>query len=227
MRYLKSSRISKDEAAREILQSHPLEEGLAAVLQCVEPCWTFDVKSVDGRLKVVGEAGKCSMLYRYFRHPLFGWMYVRLQTWFPFEVQIGINGREWLAQRMDREGMKYRRCDNKFLWVEDWQRAQVWLDEQLRTNWVKEFNGLLAQVHPLHPGHLGRLPVAYNWTVHQEPRPHKIFAGCKSMFLSSMSTSADVNHRDTEDTEKNKSMFLSSVPSVSLWLKPSVSVASV
>jgi hypothetical protein len=118
-------------------------------------------------LKIVGEPGKCSMLYHYFRHPLFGWMYVRLQTWFPFEVQIGINGREWLASRMDREGMKYQRSDNKILWVEDWQRAQVWLDEQLRTNWVKEFNGLLAQVHPLHPGHLGRLPVAYNWTVHQ------------------------------------------------------------
>jgi hypothetical protein len=35
-RYLESSKISKDKAAREILQAHPLEEGLAAVLQCVE-----------------------------------------------------------------------------------------------------------------------------------------------------------------------------------------------
>jgi hypothetical protein len=107
------------------------------------------------------------MLYHYFRHPLFGWMYVRLQTWFPFEVQIGINGREWLARRMDREGLKYARSDNKLLWVEDWRQAQVWLDEQQRTNWVEEFNRLIEQVHPLHPGHLGRLPVAYNWTVHQ------------------------------------------------------------
>lgn len=166
-RYLESSKISKDGAAREILQAHPLDEGLAAVLQCVEPCWTFDVESVDGWLKVVGESGKCSMLYHYFRHSLFGWMYVRLQTWFPFEVQIGINGREWLAQRMDCEGMKYQRSDNKFLWVEDWRQAQAWLDEQQRTNWVKEFNRLIEQVHPLHPNHLGRLPVAYNWTVHQ------------------------------------------------------------
>jgi hypothetical protein len=166
-RYLGTGRASKDEAAREVLRAHPLEEGLAAVLQCVEPCWTFDVKSVGGRLKVVGEPGKCSMLYHYFRHPLFGWMYVRLQTWFPFEVQIGLNGREWLAGRMGREGMKYQRSDNKFLWVEDWPQAQAWLDNQQRTNWVKEFTGLIEQVHPLHPRHLGRLPVAYNWTVHQ------------------------------------------------------------
>lgn len=165
--YLGSSQASKEEAARAIEQRCPTTEGLVAVLQCVEPCWTFDTKSVAGRLKIVGALGKCSSLYHYYRHPLFGWMYLRLQTWFPFEVQIGINGREWLAQRMDREGLRYQRSDNKFLWVEDWRQAQAWLDEQQRTHWVEQFAALLRQVHPLHPGHLGRLPVAYNWTVHQ------------------------------------------------------------
>jgi ribosome-binding ATPase len=92
---------------------------------------------------------------------------VRLQTWFPFEVQIGLNGREWLARRLDQEGMPYRRSDNKFLWVEDWGQAPQWLDEQQRTAWVEEFDALVRQVHPLHPGHLGRLRVAYNGTVHQ------------------------------------------------------------
>jgi hypothetical protein len=166
-RYLAGSRESKDEAAKAILTRHPVTEGLAAVLQCVEPCWTFDTKSVGGRLTIRGEPGKCSALYHYLVHPVFGWMYVRLQTWFPFEVQIGLNGREWLSRRMDREGMKYRRSDNKFLWVEDWTRAQRWLDEQQRTNWVKEFDALVSQVHPLHPHHLGRLPLKYNWTVNQ------------------------------------------------------------
>jgi hypothetical protein len=123
--YLNNGKTSKEEAARLIAQRHPTTEGLVAVLQCVEPCWTFQVKSVAGRLRIVGEMGKCSSLYHYFLHPRFGWMYVRLQTWFPFEVQIGINGREWLAWRMDREGMRYQRSDNKFLWVEDWQKAQL------------------------------------------------------------------------------------------------------
>jgi hypothetical protein len=94
-------------------------------------------------------------------------MSVRLQTWFPFEVQIGLNGREWLAQRMDQDGLAYQRSDNKFLWVADWPQAQRWLDEQQRTNWIEEFEALLKQVHPLHPGHWGRLPVAYSWTVPQ------------------------------------------------------------
>ena len=49
--YLGNSRVSKDEAARAILERRPIAEGLAAVLQCVEPCWTFDTKSVDGRFR--------------------------------------------------------------------------------------------------------------------------------------------------------------------------------
>jgi hypothetical protein len=165
--YLNSSKDSKDEAARAILERHPTEAGLVALLQCVEPCWTFDTKSVNGRLTIRGERGKCSSLYHYMLHPRFGWMYIRLQTWFPFEVQIGLNGREWLAGQMDRAGLKYERSDNKFLWVEDWEEAQRLLDLQLRTNWVKEFDQLVRQVHPLHPGHLGRMPLAYNWTVYQ------------------------------------------------------------
>jgi len=165
--YLNSGHASKEEVARALGKQQPTDEGLVAVLQCIEPCWTFDTKSVGGRLTIRGELGKCSSLYHYYVHPRFGWMYIRLQTWFPFEVQIGLNGREWLARQLDRAGLQYQRSDNKFLWLEDWQRAQELLDAQLRTNWVQEFDALVAQVHPLHPQHLGRLPVAYNWTVHQ------------------------------------------------------------
>ena len=135
--YLNSSKISKDETARAIADKHPVQTGLVCVLQCVEPCWTFDLKKRVGELAVRGEMGKCSNLYHYFIHPEFGWMYARLQTWFPFEMQIYLNGREWLARQMDREGLKYRRSDNKFLWVEDWTRAQQLLDKQLKTAWPK------------------------------------------------------------------------------------------
>src|SRR5260370_23200347 len=108
-RYLNSGGESKDEAARVILERCPTDEGLAALLQCVEPCWTFDTKSIDERLTIAGAMGKCSALYHYYRHPRFGWMYIRLQTWFPFEIQICLNGREGLAHQMDPEGLKYTR----------------------------------------------------------------------------------------------------------------------
>ena len=164
-RYLNSSQISKEEVARAIAAEHHVKEGLVCVLQCVEPCWTFDLKSKERLLTVEGEMGKCSQLYHYYLHPQFGWMHVRLQTWFPFEMQVYLNGREWLSRQMDAAGLSYQRSDNKFLWVSDWTRAQELLDEQLQTNWPALLDGLQQQVHPLHPGHLGRLPLAYNWTV--------------------------------------------------------------
>ncbi len=106
-RYLRSSKVSKEEVAREFAAQHHVTEGLVCVLQCVEPCWTFDkVKNAAGCWEIRGEQGKCSHLYHYYIHPRFGWMYVRLQMWFPFEIQIGINGREWLARQMDRVGLK-------------------------------------------------------------------------------------------------------------------------
>jgi hypothetical protein len=167
-RYLRSSKVSKEEVAREIAAEHQVKEGLVCVLQCLEPCCTFENRKNDeGFWEVRCESGKCSQLYHYYIHPKFGWMYVRLQTWFPFEIQVGINGREWLARQMDREGLKYERSENKFLWVENWQRAQQLLDEQLQTDWVGELNALQKQVHPLHPGLLGPMRVPYNWTVFQ------------------------------------------------------------
>ena len=167
-RYLNSSKTDKDALAREIAAQRRVRTGPACVLQCVEPCWTFDwATDPDGTSTIRAEPGKCSHLYHYYRHPTFGWLYVRLQTWFPFEIQIGLNGREWLARQMDQLGLRYRRHDNKFLWVRDWQRAQQLLDEQLQTDWPHELDALQQLVHPLHPQHLGRMPVKYNWTVFQ------------------------------------------------------------
>ena len=166
-RYLNSGQTSKEQVARAIAAEHGVADGLVCVLHCVEPCWTFDVRGRDGRLIVQGRKGKCSQLYHYYVHPQFGWMHVRLQTWFPFEIQVYLNGREWLARALDREGLAYQRSDNKFLSLADWPRAQQLFDQQLHTHWPGVLDALQRQVHPLHPQHLGQLPVPYTWTVFQ------------------------------------------------------------
>jgi hypothetical protein len=167
-RYLSSSSTDKEQTARQIAAEQRVHQGLVCVLQCVEPCWTFDtINDRKGTPIIKGERGRCSHLYHYYIHPKFGWMYVRLQTWFPFEIQVGLNGREWLSRQMDADKLLYLRSDNKFLDVADWQRAQQLFDEQLQTDWVSELDRLQQQVHPLHPKHLGRMPLNYNWTVFQ------------------------------------------------------------
>ena len=58
---------------------------------------------------------KCLHLYHYALHPLFGFFGARLQTWFPFNIQIWVNGREWLVRQLQKAGHSdFRRHDNCF-----------------------------------------------------------------------------------------------------------------
>jgi len=37
-----------------------------------------------------------------------GLIHVKLQTWFPFPIEVYVNGHEWVARRLDRHGVRYR-----------------------------------------------------------------------------------------------------------------------
>ena len=67
---------------------------------------------------------KCLHLYHYFQHERFGLMHVRLQTWFPFTIQICLNGRQWLARSLQAAGVPYLRRDNCISRVGDLALAQ-------------------------------------------------------------------------------------------------------
>lgn len=163
-RYLASVNTDKDAVARAFAAERKVHEGLVCVLKCVEPCWAFVLNSVDKWLVIQGKERRCAHLYHYYLHPVFGWCYVRLQTWFPFEVQIYVNGREWLCRQMDQAGLHYTRSGNKIFQVDDWQQAQSLLDRQRDFDWAPALNALVEQVHPLHPRHLGNMPLDYSWT---------------------------------------------------------------
>lgn len=167
--YLASSQESKEERARLLAAKHNIREGLICIFKCVEPCATFfpHYNRQTKKIEIQPKIGKCSFLYRYAFHPVFGFMNARVQTWYPFHVQICLNGREWLGRQLDQLGMRYERRDNKFLWVEDFARAQQLLDQQLQVHWPELLNGILKEVHPSHPELLGRVPLDYYWSVFQ------------------------------------------------------------
>ena len=73
-----------------------------------------------------------------------------LQTWFPFLAQICFNGREWLARQLDQAGMKYRRRDNCFEWLEEVTGAQRLMNQQLQVRWQPLLELLVGLCHPLH-----------------------------------------------------------------------------
>jgi hypothetical protein len=94
-------------------------------------------------------------------------LHLRLQTWFPFTVHICLNGRAWLAGQMDAAGIGYQRRDNCFVWIEDLERAQQLLDQQLRTDWPRLLDRLLGQCHPMDAEIFQTVPVPYYWSADQ------------------------------------------------------------
>jgi hypothetical protein len=148
--YLHNSVMDKEAWARQVAKRDGIQQGLIGVLKAVECCWSYEVgpNRAEEKLQLRGKPSKCLHYYHYFMDPEVGLTYVRLQTWFPFTVHVGMNGREWLARQMDKIGLGYRRRDNCFTWIEDWARAQQVMDEQLRTAWPDLLNRLLGQANP-------------------------------------------------------------------------------
>jgi hypothetical protein len=152
VQYLGGGETNKEELARRLARQDHIAAGLVAVFTAVEPCLSYSVRGdrKSKEIHLVLETRKCLHLYHYYQHPDFGLMHVRVQTWFPFTVDVCLNGREWLARQMDKAGMKYVQRDNCFTWVEDPVQAQSLLDQQERTNWPQLLNGFLDMAHPLY-----------------------------------------------------------------------------
>jgi hypothetical protein len=136
--YLNSTALSKEELARKIAERDGIKEGLVAIFRCVEPCRTYKMRGnyQTKKLEPHLQLGKCLHLYFYVEHRRLGLMHLRLQTWFPFLIHICLNGHDWLGRQMDEKGLRYRKADNRFTWLEDFKKSQDLADRQLRTDWV-------------------------------------------------------------------------------------------
>jgi len=165
--YLASSQVRKETRVQEILRRDPVQAGLIAVLSCVEPCVSYTVHRSRERQRLELQRGlrKCLHLYHYFLDPEFGLLHVRLQTWVPFTVQICLNGREWLARLLTREGIAYQQRENCFVGLADFARAQALCEAQLRTAWGPMLDGLRRRVFPSYDALFA--DVRAYWSVHQ------------------------------------------------------------
>lgn len=167
--YLPSPKTSKEETARHIAAREGIREGLVCVLKTVEGCQSFEVhRNRDmKKLELRAVPRKCSHYYFYWLHPQMGLLHARLQSWFPFSVQVCLNGREWLARTLEAHGLGYRKSDNCFRWLEDCARAQALADAQLHTDWPRLLNSIVQEMHPLYPHIFLPFETAYYWSAHQ------------------------------------------------------------
>ena len=160
---------SKEDLARQIAARDGVTEELVCVLSAVEPCRSFAVigDRATCRLRVVRRSRKCLHYYLYLIDPEFGWMHVRVQTWAPYQIQVYINGREWLARQLDALGIGYRRSGNKITAVDDLARIEDLCRQFARADWPRFLERQAAVVNPL----LGDIASAgfgrYWWVIDQ------------------------------------------------------------
>lgn len=170
VRYLESSATDKEALVRRMLAEQPVERGLICVLTAVEPCMSFEYHRSPNRDErgLKRRPRKCLHLYKYFLHPQFGFMSARLQTWFPFQVQICLNGREWLARQLRcRSRADFKRADNCFTWLGNPEFAQRLMDEQLTTDWPQALDAIAGALNPLHETIFKPSPMQYYWSAYQ------------------------------------------------------------
>jgi hypothetical protein len=173
--YLRSSQDRKEDIARGIVERDNVRQGTICMLKTLELCRSYEVAADyrTQRIELRQRPRKCLHLYHYLIHPVFGFMHVRLQTWYPFSLQVCLNGREWLARQLDAAGIGYQRQRNCFTRLDDLPAAQQLMDQQLRAPWKSLLGDLVRRVHPVAKEFHLRLPdgstspVRYYWTVPQ------------------------------------------------------------
>jgi len=144
-----SEKIRKEQRADAIAKRDGIQEGLVCVLSAVEPCRTFSFRFERGKPFVASARRKCLYLYFYFIDRDFGLMHVRLQTWFPLQIQVYVNGHEWLARKLDRAGVGYVKHGNVFVRIDDLAKAQRFSDRFSSLDWPRLLGHYAKLVNPL------------------------------------------------------------------------------
>jgi hypothetical protein len=168
VRHLNSSALDKDTIACDLARQQQRTTGRIALITCQETALTYRLrKNADGFFEPRKESVRCSHLYHYFLHERFGLCYVRIQTWFPFTVRVGLNGRLWLAQQLQQHGIPFERHRNLITAVDDPLLAQELLDDQTRADWPTLLQELVQPIHPLWDFLHTQVRTPYYWMTEQ------------------------------------------------------------
>jgi len=164
-RYLKG-RGKKERIVDEIARQRRHPEGLLAVLCCLETCRTVKLRWDKNHPRITFTRRLQRVLYFYYLDPEFGRMFVRLETWFPFTIQVYVNGHEWLARQLARQRSGFVQHDNAFTELDEPSVAQELADRFVRLSWRYQLNRWAKIVNPLLQHEWFR-DMQYRWVIDQ------------------------------------------------------------
>ena len=166
--HISSWHIRKEELAHQRQESEGIKKGLIGIWSCLENGSSYRAvySKKNGYPQLQNYQTRCKHLYFYFDDKDLGFMNIRLQTWFPYHIQVCLNGREWLRRSLEKRGIDFEAKGNKFLHIDDYKEAQCLLDKQLDTRFAELLNNFLPIVFPIMQDILGP-NLSYYWTLWQ------------------------------------------------------------
>src|SRR5271169_2752945 len=166
--YLDSPDIDKEAVALQLARRHGRTQGRIALLGCLESGLTYRIrKNPSGLIEPRKEKTRCLHYYHYFLHEQLGLCYVRIQSWFPFTVRVGLNGRRWLGQQLHNRQVGFQQRDNLITQVADVELAQSLLEEQKHVAWPEILRDMVRPVHPLWDYLHDRVSAPFYWMTEQ------------------------------------------------------------
>lgn len=165
-RYLQGKH-RKESLVDQIDRQRQNPDGLIAVLCCQETCRSVKLRYAKTRPRLEFTYRPQRVLYYYFNDIEFGRMYVRLQTWFPFTVQIYVNGHNWLQREFVKHHIGFVQEDNCFTQLDDPEQAQRLANRFPHLAWVRRLNDWVRKVTPPLRQHPVLREMKYRWYIDQ------------------------------------------------------------
>ena len=165
MVHVKSKQDRKEAIVEKILKERGREPGWVCILSAMEQCWSYEPwhEKKSGKTYVRHTTGKCLHYYVYFMDEELGLGYMRVPTWCPFRLQVYVNGHSWLARQMDKKKMGYEMCDNAFVQIDDFERANELASAQKIEDLHAKLEGYAKQLCPV----IYTAGLTVNWSIMQ------------------------------------------------------------
>jgi hypothetical protein len=119
--------VRREEFVEPYYQKLQGQPGIAVLLKCREPERIAVSYAKQGH-KVDMARRWANLYYFYLQDAQAGRMFLRICPYFPFNIAVWMNGHEWLANQLRREGIAFKKSDNCFLDCADPQRLQALAD---------------------------------------------------------------------------------------------------
>jgi hypothetical protein len=123
----------KDEKIAEIIEKKGISEGLVHIFSVLEMSDTYSSwhDKSTGKTAFRNDKIKCLHYYFYFIDKVFGLCFFKVPTISPFKVQFYMNGHNWLEYKLRKENIEYKKIDNAFVEIGNFERGQE-LSDKLR-----------------------------------------------------------------------------------------------